>query len=69
MTKQTGYATLAALIVWAVGVVAMSAMDDLAPGPERLYTPNGISTIYQDRTGQYSRALRGALRVDHERDS
>ena len=60
MAKQTATAAMAALMVWAVCLMALGIVDDPRPGPQRVYTPNGVTTIHQDLSGAYSRTMRGS---------
>ena len=68
MAKQTAVETLAALTVWTLAVISLGTMENRVP-TERVYVPNGITILYQDRTGRYTRAMRGKFAIHMERDS
>ena len=67
MARYTAVATIAALSVWTIAVISMGTMENRVPR-ERVYAPNGLTIMYQDPTGKFTRAMRGANATYLERD-
>ncbi len=64
--RQTLYAVTATLLIWAVAVLSMAALDNSEPNTIGVYSHDGTWTIYQDVSGRYSVPIRGLVRVSQE---
>ncbi len=63
MIRKTSYAAVASMLIWAAAVLAMGSMSDREPNAATYYVPSGSWTVYQDVTGQYTMAMRGAVSI------